>query len=123
MSQTLKSQMASLGIEICKSEDTGKNVEYERSQWVLNAPAPPTLWHQFKDSVRKTISQVSYLLIRPASKLFLSILRGIFPILDWGRNYTVIHFRNDLLAGLTIASLCIPQVIDSKLILESFLPI
>ena len=115
--------MASLGIDTCKLEDTERNVEYERSQWVLNVPAPPTLWHQLKDSVRKTISQVSYLITRPASKLFFSILREIFPILDWGRNYTVIHFRNDLLAGLTIASLCIPQVIDSNLILESFLPI
>lgn len=38
-------------------------------------------------------------------------VQAIFPILDWGRRYKLHMFKGDLIAGLTIASLCIPQVI------------
>lgn len=37
-------------------------------------------------------------------------LRYVFPILEWGSNYSFYLFRSDLIAGLTIASLAIPQV-------------
>ncbi|XAR49438.1 hypothetical protein NMG60_11032649 [Bertholletia excelsa] len=36
-------------------------------------------------------------------------LQAIFPILEWGREYNFSKFKGDLIAGLTIASLCIPQ--------------
>ncbi|KAK3031505.1 hypothetical protein RJ639_036019 [Escallonia herrerae] len=36
-------------------------------------------------------------------------LQALFPILNWGRDYNLSKFRGDLIAGLTIASLCIPQ--------------
>ncbi|RYQ82718.1 hypothetical protein Ahy_B10g101283 isoform D [Arachis hypogaea] len=36
-------------------------------------------------------------------------LQSIFPILDWGRYYTIRNLRGDFIAGLTTASLCIPQ--------------
>ena len=42
-------------------------------------------------------------------KLWLG-LQHIFPMLDWGRHYTLGKFKGDLIAGMTIASLCIPQV-------------
>lgn len=34
----------------------------------------------------------------------------LFPILEWGRDYSFSKFKGDLIAGCTIASLCIPQV-------------
>ncbi|TKY60313.1 Sulfate transporter 2.1 [Spatholobus suberectus] len=114
--------MALSTIESCKVEepvvvDTEKvaSEHYERSQWVLNAPDPPTTWHNLMGSVRNTISpyqeMCSSLRGQAGPKVVLSFMRGIFPILHWGRNYTPAKFRNDLLAGLTIASLCIPQSI------------
>lgn len=39
-------------------------------------------------------------------------LRYVFPILEWGSNYSFYLFRSDLIAGLTIASLAIPQGIS-----------
>ncbi|KAJ9560464.1 hypothetical protein OSB04_005624 [Centaurea solstitialis] len=43
-------------------------------------------------------------------------LQAMFPILEWGRNYDLNKFKGDLIAGLTIASICIPQDIGySKL--------
>ncbi|PSS29204.1 Sulfate transporter 1.3 like [Actinidia chinensis var. chinensis] len=39
-------------------------------------------------------------------------LQSLFPILEWGREYNLSKFKGDLIAGLTIASLCIPQCIN-----------
>ncbi|KAJ7956861.1 sulfate transporter 2.1 [Quillaja saponaria] len=112
--------MASSAVETFTMDDTldvEKSVvgQDERSQWVLNGPEPPTPWHELKDSVRKPFlhcgKQLSSLRNQPGPKLLVSILQGIFPILDWGRHYKATKFKNDLLAGLTIASLCIPQSI------------
>lgn len=36
-------------------------------------------------------------------------IQAVFPILEWGRRYKLHMFKGDLIAGLTIASLCIPQ--------------
>lgn len=47
---------------------------------------------------------------QPGAKKFLLILQSIFPILEWGRTYNFSKFKGDLIAGLTIASLCVPQV-------------
>jgi high affinity sulfate transporter 1 len=41
---------------------------------------------------------------------FMLGLQFLFPAVEWGRNYNFNKFKSDLIAGLTIASLCIPQV-------------
>uniref|UniRef100_A0A5B6ZXI6 Putative sulfate transporter 1.3-like n=1 Tax=Davidia involucrata TaxID=16924 RepID=A0A5B6ZXI6_DAVIN len=46
---------------------------------------------------------------QPRSKKFVLGLQTVFPILEWGRDYNLSKFKGDLIAGLTIASLCIPQ--------------
>lgn len=48
---------------------------------------------------------------QPKSRQLMLGLQAIFPILDWGRSYNLKKFRGDLISGLTIASLCIPQVV------------
>ncbi len=60
------------------------------------------------------------------SKLNRSILglKYIFPIFDWGSHYTFKKFIGDFLAGLTIASLAVPQASNQFLIscsLDNFL--
>lgn len=37
------------------------------------------------------------------------VIQSFFPILDWGRHYSLQKLKGDVIAGLTIASLCIPQ--------------
>ncbi|CAL5189374.1 unnamed protein product [Lathyrus oleraceus] len=50
------------------------------------------------------------------SRKFVLGIEAIFPILGWGRTYNLQKFKGDFIAGLTIASLCIPQDIGySKL--------
>lgn len=77
---------------------------------VLNAPQPPSLWQELSGSVRGAIfprgNQPSSL-----TKWAISVLYGLFPVLHWGRNYNLKSFRSDLMAGLTLASLGIPQSI------------
>ncbi|KAF3326407.1 High affinity sulfate transporter 2 [Carex littledalei] len=46
---------------------------------------------------------------QPKRKQFWLGLQSLFPILEWGRQYKLNMFKGDLIAGLTIASLCIPQ--------------
>ncbi|KAL0384494.1 UNVERIFIED_CONTAM: Sulfate transporter 1.3 [Sesamum radiatum] len=53
---------------------------------------------------------------QPKSKQLWMGIQAVFPILEWGRRYKLSMFKGDLIAGLTIASLCIPQDIGySKL--------
>lgn len=81
----------------------------ERTQWVLNAPEPPGLCHEIINSIKESVYH--FFMGKPVPKKVISVLEGIFPILLWSRNYTATKFKSDFLAGLTLASLCIPQSI------------
>ena len=77
---------------------------------VLQAPDPPSLWYDLIGMLRKAVRY------RCADKHFtlslcaMSILRSLFPILEWSKSYSLKSFRSDAMAGLTLASLSIPQV-------------
>lgn len=47
---------------------------------------------------------------QPRSRKFMLGLAYLFPIFKWGRGYNLVKFKADIIAGLTIACLCIPQV-------------
>lgn len=89
--------------------------QIERSKWVLDSPNPPPLWKKLLSSVKETIlPHGNKLCFSSKNKSFhghaASFLQGLFPILSWFRDYKISKFKHDLLAGLTLASLCIPQV-------------
>lgn len=92
------------------------NGRTERTGWLLNSPDPPGCFQEIFSSIRGTIlprgtkNRSSFPKKSSASKAF-SFLQGVFPILEWGRNYRATKFKRDLMAGLTLASLCIPQSI------------
>jgi len=46
---------------------------------------------------------------QPLGTQWLMAVRYLFPILDWVPSYSFSLFKSDLVAGLTIASLAIPQ--------------
>ena len=100
-------------------EDTG---QIERSNWVLDSPNPPPLWKKLLSSVRETIlPHGNKFCFSSKKKTCLghadSLLQSLFPILSWLRNYKASKFKDDLLAGLTLASLSIPQVFTNILLL------
>ncbi|KAG8377336.1 hypothetical protein BUALT_Bualt08G0022600 [Buddleja alternifolia] len=83
----------------------------ERAKWLLSSPDPPSPWLELLTSIKDTfIPRPKKKQARPPNRVFL-FLQGLFPILKWGRNYKATKFKNDLMAGLTLASLCIPQSI------------
>ncbi|TKY74346.1 Low affinity sulfate transporter 3 [Spatholobus suberectus] len=88
-------------------EDTS---QVERSQWVLNPPNPPPLWIKLLSPLKKTVFFFSSKK-KPCLGHAVSFLESLFPILSWFKNYKASKFKDDLLAGLTLASLSIPQSI------------
>ncbi|XAR73341.1 hypothetical protein NMG60_11007277 [Bertholletia excelsa] len=86
----------------------------ERAQWVLHPPNPPSLSRQLVRFVTQALvsqrSKLQSLKKHPFAGI-VSMFEATFHILVWGRNYTLAKFKKDLLAGLTLASLCIPQSI------------
>ncbi|KAK4768913.1 hypothetical protein SAY86_027063 [Trapa natans] len=98
-------------------------ISIENAQWEAAAHPPPYIHkvgkppkknfvEEFTATMRETLfpdDPLRQFKDQPWSrKLFLGI-QTVFPILHWGRHYSLGMFKGDLIAGLTIASLCIPQ--------------
>ncbi|KAF8082238.1 hypothetical protein N665_0841s0005 [Sinapis alba] len=90
-------------------------VGQDRSKWLLDCPEPPSPWHELKTQVKESYltkaKKFKSLRKQPLPKRILFILEAVFPIFGWCRDYKLTMFKNDLMAGLTLASLCIPQSI------------
>lgn len=87
----------------------------ERLPYMHRVGAPPrqNLLKELKSSVKETFfadDPFRPFKDQPKSRKVVLGLEAIFPILKWSRNYNLAKFKGDLIAGLTIASLCIPQV-------------
>ncbi|WCJ31836.1 Sulfate transporter 1.1 [Euphorbia peplus] len=91
--------------------DLENNGPAQRAQWVLNAPEPPGLWHELFVSVKENLFPRGRKEFKNQNgfNTLVSFLVTVFPILSWSRKYKFSKFKNDLLAGLTLASLSIPQ--------------
>ncbi|EAZ25921.1 low affinity sulfate transporter 3 [Oryza sativa Japonica Group] len=89
----------------------------DTARLVLSSPKPPGVREEFVGVVRKAF--------RPRASggggagrtpparwgWALTALQTVFPVLQWGRTYNFKLFRSDVMAGLTLASLGIPQSI------------
>ncbi|CAI9103991.1 OLC1v1002593C1 [Oldenlandia corymbosa var. corymbosa] len=97
------------------------NDHHESQQYNHKVPVPQkqNLFTEFKTSITDIFfhdQPLKNFKNQPKSRKLLLGLQAVFPIFDWGRSYTLSKFKGDLIAGLTIASLCIPQDIGySKL--------
>ncbi|XP_057731412.1 low affinity sulfate transporter 3 [Arachis stenosperma] len=86
----------------------------ERSQWVLNSPNPPPLTKKLFGPLKNSNNfffSSSSSKKETRSRRAVSFLASLFPILSWFRTYSATKFKDDLLSGLTLASLSIPQSI------------
>ncbi|CAN4096617.1 unnamed protein product [Withania somnifera] len=95
--------------------------QHHQTPYIHKVGVPPKqdIFKEFKTTVKETFfadDPLRSFKDQPRSRKLVLGLQAIFPILDWGRSYNFRKFRGDLIAGLTIASLCIPQDIGySKL--------
>ncbi|KAI3757397.1 hypothetical protein L6452_04934 [Arctium lappa] len=101
---------------LISSDSQRPNVPYIHK---VGVPPKQNLLKEFKSTVKETFFSDDPLRPfkdQPKSRKIVLGLQAVFPILEWGRSYNLRKFRGDLIAGLTIASLCIPQDIGySKL--------
>ncbi|XP_015944092.1 early nodulin-70-like [Arachis duranensis] len=99
-----------------------KEKEMYQQQWVQNAPDPPCFFREVFENVKDTIlppnnskNVWSTLVVndnqQPLYKRVLVLLTEIFPILASLRGYNAHKFKFDLMAGITVASLAIPQCV------------
>ncbi|KAK4489924.1 hypothetical protein RD792_000572, partial [Penstemon davidsonii] len=111
MSSTL-SAADNFVMELQRPADVDTTGRSERAKWLLNSPDPPPPLQELFTSIRDSVlpPPKSKKVLRPHNRCFF-FLQGLFPILKWGRNYKATKFKNDFIAGLTLASLCIPQSI------------
>ncbi|TYJ29044.1 hypothetical protein E1A91_A06G043000v1 [Gossypium mustelinum] len=84
-------------------EDSGRT---ERAKWLINSPEPPYLWQELVSDIRKNAFPH-----RGNHSLGAMSFQALFPILSWGKTYTASKLKDDFMAGLTLASLSIPQSI------------
>jgi sulfate transporter 2, low-affinity len=82
---------------------------FSKNAMVLDSPQPPSVWKELTGTVKNVIIPRNNKPFTPAS-FFLSCIKGLFPVLQWGKGYNLKSFRSDIMAGLTLASLGIPQV-------------
>jgi high affinity sulfate transporter 1 len=76
-------------------------------------PQKKNLATEFTNALRETFfhdNPLKQYKDQPGSTKLKMGLQFLFPVFDWGRTYNLNKFKGDLIAGLTIASLCIPQV-------------
>ncbi|GLT74453.1 hypothetical protein SLA2020_462510 [Shorea laevis] len=83
-------------------------------QYVHKVGVPPkqNLFKEFATTVKETFfadDPLRPFKDQPKTRKFILGIQAIFPILEWGRSYNLTKFKGDIIAGLTIASLCIPQ--------------
>lgn len=102
--------------------DPNKKTEEEEMESSSRHPALPykvgippkqKLWKEFSATLKETFfadDPLRSFKDQSGPRKFLLGVEAVFPILSWGRGYTLSKFKGDLVAGLTIATLCIPQV-------------
>ncbi|XP_020100899.1 sulfate transporter 1.2-like [Ananas comosus] len=89
-----------------------REIDCNQSVYKVGFPPKKNFVTEFADTFKETFFADDPLRPykdQPKSKKLLLGLQFIFPILEWGRHYNLSKFKGDLIAGLTIASLCIPQ--------------
>ncbi|OWM63584.1 hypothetical protein CDL15_Pgr008127 [Punica granatum] len=78
----------------------------------VGIPPKQDILKEFKSGVKETFfadDPLRQFKDQPRSRKLMLVIQSVFPILDWGRHYSLQKFKGDIIAGLTIASLCIPQ--------------
>ncbi|KAJ6852240.1 sulfate transporter 1.2-like [Iris pallida] len=75
-------------------------------------PPKKKLTREFTETLKETLFSDDPLRPykdQPKSRKLALGIQSLFPILRWGREYNLNKFKGDIISGLTIASLCIPQ--------------
>ncbi|XP_059300885.1 sulfate transporter 3.1-like [Lycium ferocissimum] len=81
----------------------------------VQVPPPQPFFKSLKNTVKETLfpdDPLKQFKNQTPLRKFILGLQYFFPILDWGSRYNFGFFKSDLISGITIASLAIPQGIS-----------
>ncbi|XP_073273691.1 sulfate transporter 1.3-like isoform X1 [Primulina huaijiensis] len=110
--ETMSSNRVVDGVDVASAASSRRHSDNFPYVHKVGAPPKQGLLKEFTQTVKDTFFHDEPLRPfknQPKSKKLLLGIQSIFPILEWGRSYKISMFKGDLIAGLTIASLCIPQ--------------
>ncbi|CAD6210018.1 unnamed protein product [Miscanthus lutarioriparius] len=106
------------GADVASRTSSHRRMEHGHG-YKVGVPPKKNFFTEFSDAVKETFfadDPLRQYKDQPKSKKIWLGLQHIFPVLDWSRHYSLGKFKGDFIAGLTVASLCIPQDIGySKL--------
>nr|AUS89428.1 sulfate transporter [Sesuvium portulacastrum] len=106
-------------VSLSASQRHQTTLQQEVHHHKVGVPSKQNLFKEFTSAVKETFfadDPLRHFKDQSGSRKFVLGLQAVFPILGWGKGYNLQKFRGDLISGLTIASLCIPQDIGySKL--------
>ncbi|XP_047175153.1 sulfate transporter 3.1-like [Vigna umbellata] len=91
-----------------------ESVQHHQQQQV-EVPPPQPFFKSLKISLKETFfpdDPLRQFKNKPPSKKIMLAIQYFFPIFQWAPKYTFNFFKADLIAGITIASLAIPQGIS-----------
>ena len=97
-------------VSVSSSRRNSENLPYIHK---VGVPPKQNLLKEIAGTVKETFfadDPLRHFKDQPRSRKFVLGFQAVFPIFEWGRHYSLSKFKGDLIAGLTIASLCIPQV-------------
>ncbi|KAG8498143.1 hypothetical protein CXB51_007255 [Gossypium anomalum] len=109
MAKNVSDEHGFKGVETISSSSSPRSSPYVHE---VGVPPKQNLLKEIAAAVKETLfadDPLRHFKDQPSSKKFILGLQAIFPILEWGKHYNLSKFKGDLIAGLTIASLCIPQ--------------
>ncbi|KAM3373720.1 sulfate transporter 3.1 isoform X1 [Capsicum galapagoense] len=81
----------------------------------VEIPPPQPFFKSLKNTVKETLfpdDPLRQFKNQPPFRKFILGVQYFFPIFEWGSRYNFGFFKSDLIAGITIASLAIPQGIS-----------
>lgn len=91
------------------------NDQYSHHHQRVEIPPPKPFLNTLKSNVKETLfpdDPFRKFKNQPLSKKISLGLQYFVPILDWAPRYTFQLFKADIIAGITIASLAVPQGIS-----------
>ncbi|XP_021274393.1 sulfate transporter 1.3-like [Herrania umbratica] len=112
MSHRVTDELGSKEMDIVSASSSRRNSENLPYVHKVGVPPKQNLLKEIAATVKETFfadDPLRHFKDQPRSRKFVLGFRAVFPIFEWGRNYSLSKLRGDLIAGLTIASLCIPQ--------------
>lgn len=91
------------------------NLDYQQQPHRVAIPPPKPFRQAFGSMVKETFfpdDPLRQFKNQTASRKLVMGLQYFLPILEWAPRYTFESFKADLVAGITIASLAVPQGIS-----------